>query len=101
MTGEILGLLLVFIGLAIIIYALYVLSRKGSFEGGGLILIGPIPILFGSKGFIKRFWIVIILLIMLFILFTLFPYIIYLSRPSISSVIGVEKCIVENVRYVI
>lgn len=47
-----LGLALVFAGVAIIIITIILLSvssaRKGKIEGGGAILIGPIPIVFGT-----------------------------------------------------
>jgi uncharacterized protein (TIGR00304 family) len=47
-----LGLVLVFVGVAIIIIAVVLLSvsgvRKGKVKGGGAILIGPIPIVFGT-----------------------------------------------------
>ena len=47
-----LGLVLVFVGVALIIIAVVLLSvsgaRKGKVKGGGVILIGPIPIVFGT-----------------------------------------------------
>jgi len=47
-----LGLVLVFVGVAVIIIAAILLSvsgaRKGKVKGGGAILIGPIPIVFGT-----------------------------------------------------
>jgi len=47
-----LGLVLVFVGVAVIIIAVVLLSvsgaRKGKVKGGGAILIGPIPIVFGT-----------------------------------------------------
>jgi uncharacterized protein (TIGR00304 family) len=47
-----LGLVLVFVGVAVIIIAAVLLSvsgaRKGKVKGGGAILIGPIPIVFGT-----------------------------------------------------
>jgi uncharacterized protein (TIGR00304 family) len=47
-----LGLALVFAGVAIIIITIVLLSvsgaRKGKIKGGGAILIGPIPIVFGT-----------------------------------------------------
>ena len=47
-----LGLVLVFVGVAVIIIAVVLLavsgSRKGKIKGGGAILIGPIPIIFGT-----------------------------------------------------
>jgi uncharacterized protein (TIGR00304 family) len=47
-----LGLVLVFVGVALIIIAVVLLSvsgaRKGKVKGGGAILIGPVPIIFGT-----------------------------------------------------
>ncbi len=47
-----LGLALVFAGVAIIIITIVLLSvsgaRKGKIKGGGAILIGPVPIVFGT-----------------------------------------------------
>lgn len=47
-----LGLVLVFVGVTVIIITLVLLvvsgARKGKIKGGGAILIGPIPIIFGT-----------------------------------------------------
>lgn len=47
-----LGIALIFIGVLIIIIALILISvsgsQKGKFKGGGVILVGPIPIIFGT-----------------------------------------------------
>jgi uncharacterized protein (TIGR00304 family) len=47
-----LGFALIFVGVVIIIIAVVLLSvsgaRKGKVKGGGAILIGPIPIVFGT-----------------------------------------------------
>jgi uncharacterized protein (TIGR00304 family) len=47
-----LGLVLVFVGVALIIIAVVLLSvsgsRKGKVKSGGAILIGPVPIIFGT-----------------------------------------------------
>jgi uncharacterized protein (TIGR00304 family) len=47
-----LGITLIFIGILIIIIAVILVSvsgsRKGKVKGGGAILIGPIPIIFGT-----------------------------------------------------
>jgi uncharacterized protein (TIGR00304 family) len=47
-----LGLVLVFVGVALIIIAVVLLSvsgaRKGKVKGGGAILIWPVPIIFGT-----------------------------------------------------
>jgi uncharacterized protein (TIGR00304 family) len=47
-----LGIALVFVGVLIIIVAVILLSvsgaKKGSVKGGGAIIIGPVPIIFGT-----------------------------------------------------
>lgn len=47
-----LGIALIFIGVLIIIIAVILISvsgaQKGKVKGGGVILIGPIPIIFGT-----------------------------------------------------
>jgi uncharacterized protein (TIGR00304 family) len=47
-----LGIALVFVGVLIIIVAVILLSvsgaRKGKVKGGGAIIVGPVPIIFGT-----------------------------------------------------
>ena len=47
-----LGIVLIFVGVLIIIIAVVLLSvsgvKKGKVKGGGVIMIGPIPIIFGT-----------------------------------------------------
>jgi uncharacterized protein (TIGR00304 family) len=47
-----LGIALIFIGVLIIVLAVLLLSvsrvRKGKVKGGGAIIIGPVPIIFGT-----------------------------------------------------
>ena len=47
-----LGIVLVFVGILIIIIAVVLLfvsgARKGKVKGGGAIIIGPVPIIFGT-----------------------------------------------------
>ena len=47
-----LGIVLVFVGVLIIIIAVVLLfvpgARKGKVKGGGAIIIGPVPIIFGT-----------------------------------------------------
>jgi uncharacterized protein (TIGR00304 family) len=47
-----LGIALVFVGVLIIIVAVILLSvsgaRKGKVKGGGVIIVGPVPIIFGT-----------------------------------------------------
>jgi uncharacterized protein (TIGR00304 family) len=47
-----LGIALIFVGVLIIVIAVILLSisgaKKGKVEGGGAIIIGPVPIIFGT-----------------------------------------------------
>ena len=47
-----LGIALIFVGMLILVIAILSLSissiKKGKFRGGGAIIIGPIPIIFGT-----------------------------------------------------
>ena len=47
-----LGVVLIFVGVLIIVIAVILLSipgaKKGKVEGGGAIIIGPVPIIFGT-----------------------------------------------------
>ena len=47
-----LGVALIFVGVLIIVIAVFLLSvsgaKKGKVKGGGAIIIGPIPIIFGT-----------------------------------------------------
>ena len=47
-----LGIALIFIGVLIIVVAVILLSisgaKKGKVEGGGAVIIGPVPIIFGT-----------------------------------------------------
>lgn len=62
-----LGILLIFIGFFIMMLAIALSVKESKVEGGGVVLIGPIPIVFGtSKDMVK-----IILLILLVILLAL------------------------------
>ena len=68
------GLLLVFIGFILIITGFFLLSYKKGARGGGIVLIGPFPIVWGTdKEAVK--WLLLISLI--FILFYLFLIIVY------------------------
>lgn len=83
-----LGLTLIFIGffiafLSIILLMLKPIKSEGekSVEGGGIIIIGPLPIVFGtSKGIVKALLILAIVLFVLVLIFYYAPYITYGSR---------------------
>ncbi len=68
MNGWIgLGILLIFIGFAVMMLAMVLSAKEGKVEGGGVVLIGPIPIVFGTnKDMVK-----IVLLVLLVILLAL------------------------------
>ena len=75
------GLALIILGFIILAYAIFLLSRAGNIEGGGIILLGPIPIIFGSRGFLRYMWIIFVILILIFIILTLYP-LIYVEIPQ-------------------
>lgn len=54
MQGELLvlaGIVLVIVGILLVVTgSLISIGSKGEVEGGGVILIGPIPIIFGTSG---------------------------------------------------
>jgi len=66
-----LGLILVTLGFILLFIAIIYSSKQGG-DYGGLVLIGPIPIVFGSWKFLRRFWWILSLIgIILLILFLL------------------------------
>jgi len=70
------GLVLIFVGIALIILTLlaffFQTARKGKLKGGGAILIGPVPIVFGTdKESLKSVLRLSIVLMVLLIVFTL------------------------------
>jgi len=77
-----LGILITFIGFFIIfftiIYSIFKSAGKGEVkaEGGGVIIIGPIPIVFGSSQKVAKIVMILaIVLLIVTILFYLVPYI--------------------------
>jgi len=71
-----LGILLILAGFAVIFAGMLLTVIRGGGKGGGVILIGPFPIVFGSdaktvKGLL---WIVIILMVVLIVLNLAFAY---------------------------
>lgn len=61
------GLALVFIGVALAVVAVFLLALKGSgkVSGGGVVLLGPFPIVFGSD--VKALKVVIALALILMV----------------------------------
>ena len=77
-----LGILITFIGFFIIffaiVYSMFKSASKGETktEGGGVIIIGPIPIVFGSSQKVAKIVMILaIILLIVTILFYLVPYI--------------------------
>jgi|GEM_PF-2643182 uncharacterized membrane protein len=64
-----LGLILILIGLSIAItgFILAIKRFKGKINGGGIILIGPIPLIF-SGGNSKHAWKILILIMIVFLI---------------------------------
>ncbi|MHC1586687.1 MAG: TIGR00304 family membrane protein [Candidatus Hecatellaceae archaeon] len=67
-----LGFLLIFLGFAVIFVAVLYVAVKGGGRGGGVILIGPFPIVFGSDTkTVKGLMLLALILIVAFILLSL------------------------------
>jgi len=66
------GVLLILAGFAFVVVSLVVSSRKGgsTVKGGGVVIIGPVPIIFGSDS--KWASVAMVLAIILFVLTVLF-----------------------------
>lgn len=86
MNLVLLGLLLIIIGIVACIVGMLVFfieaTRRGEgvkkVEGGGLILIGPFPIVFGSSTKITRIMIILaIVLIVVFLILSLLPFLLW------------------------
>jgi len=72
---EPIGIALILIGIFAIVLGFLILafSKNGKVEGGGLVLIGPFPIIFGTSA--KMVYVVMILaLIIMFLYFLLLLY---------------------------
>jgi len=83
------GLMMIFVGIAIvfigIIYLMYTSIKEGSgkVEGGGVVVIGPVPIVFGTSEKITK--LLIILAIVLFIIVLSIEFIPFYLHSSIWS----------------
>ncbi len=68
---ELIGLALISIGIFAIVVGLLILafSKSTKVEGGGVVLVGPLPIIFGSSERIVYIVLAITLIIMLLYLF--------------------------------
>jgi uncharacterized protein (TIGR00304 family) len=74
-----LGLALVVIGIIIIVVAIIFASsygtKKGKVRGAGVIMIGPIPIIFGTdKKSVKTYWVLGLALTVMVLIITLVYY---------------------------
>lgn len=65
MTLIELGILLIFIGFFIIMLAVALSVKESRVEGGGVVLIGPIPIVFGTNKDIVKIILLVLLVILL------------------------------------
>lgn len=91
----IIGFILIFVGIAIIfisiIYLMYKSFRaeSGKVEGGGVIIIGPIPIVFGTSEKITKLLIVLAIILFIFVLLLYFiPFYLHRMFGSIINVLG-------------
>ena len=62
----ILGIILIFVGMLLVMVG--ILSESRSVEGGGVVMIGPIPIIFGSNKNMALLAGVAVLLILLYLI---------------------------------
>jgi len=72
-----LGFTFVVAGLGLLIYGVVWRMRRSGFRGefGGLVMIGPFPIVFGSgKGMVKLMTILSIILIVVFVVLWILPF---------------------------
>ena len=75
-----LGFLLIWIGIFIIFIGFMMMGRKShSTKGGGIILIGPFPIIWGSDRGIVKWLILIAVIFIIFYLIIFFPFVYRLS----------------------
>jgi len=74
--GE-LGFILVIIGFILIFVSIIVMmliaARGGEVKGGGAVLIGPFPIIFGDKEFIRYSFILLIIMVVFALIIMLLP----------------------------
>ncbi len=77
------GIMLIFIGFIVILLSIILTaSKSGRVEGGGVIIIGPIPIVFGSNRNITTMLLVLaIILTILTIALFITPIITYRGLP--------------------
>jgi len=72
----IIGFFIVFVSIMILVFKSIKGAGKGEVEGGGVIVIGPIPIVFGTSKRVTEFLLILaIILFLLALVFFLLPYI--------------------------
>jgi len=72
----IIGFFIVFVSIMILVFKSIKGTGKGEVEGGGVIVIGPIPIVFGTSKRVTEFLLILaIILFLLALVFFLLPYI--------------------------
>ncbi len=74
----IIGFFIIFVSIMILILKSIKGAGKGKVEGGGVIVIGPIPIVFGTSRRVTEFLLILaIILFLLALVFFFLPYIIF------------------------
>ncbi|MHC1566448.1 MAG: TIGR00304 family membrane protein [Candidatus Syntropharchaeia archaeon] len=69
------GFLLILIGILLIAAGFISTAQKGEVRGGGIVMIGPIPVIFGTDpGSLKLLMILAIFLMCLALFLMLFPF---------------------------
>ncbi|MCX8150015.1 MAG: DUF131 domain-containing protein [Candidatus Bathyarchaeota archaeon] len=76
-TAE-LGLVLIVIGVAVLIFAAVITiiksSQKGNVKAGGVIMIGPVPIIFGTDKEVVKTVLVLSIVLMVLAIVLMFVY---------------------------
>jgi len=69
--GVVIGMVIIFIGFLILFIGMFSSSRKeGNVEAGGVIIIGPVPIVFGSSKNISTLMLILAIILTVIVLIT-------------------------------
>ena len=69
--GLVIGIVIIFIGFLVLFIGMFSSTRKeGNVEAGGVIIIGPIPIVFGSSKNISLLMLVLAIVLTIIVLIT-------------------------------
>lgn len=83
-TLIIIGFILVF--LSVIIMMIFAVKGGGEVKGGGAVLIGPFPLIFGSKEFIKYSFILLIIMVIFALILMIIPFMLT-NYPHLATIV--------------